>query len=298
MGAHDQFMIVKEAVETAGCVTYWRASGSVSIQALEAAWKAAGLDEKLLRKPPGAETACRRAVLDQASRRHVSNTVEERTLVRPHKEPNAWTIMRETATKGAPLTYTALADVHFQNGLPHVVNANASFDEFTRIHDSVHAGFTSQQGMFDPSDVTGWLVKLAKGQNSVTLRDSGGVYFIPQPAMDFWNKAAAVIQGVSSHVVLRIPAMKNDEAIAAITDAVNEEAKQIAAAMDEELALEGDDKLGSRALKGRAETAQKLLDKISSYEKLLGTQMAIRQRIEDLSANLAIAAMAAPEKAA
>lgn len=298
MGPQNDFMIVKEAVETAGCVTYWRASGSVSIAALTKAWTDAGLDEKLLRKPPEPVTAFRRAVLDLAERRDVNDKTERRVLVRPQAEPHAWAIVEEIATEGAPPVYTTLMIASYVNGGSDFKYVAGTQDVVLALGQRIMNGWSAQQGMYDTSDVTGWLVALAKKQNAVTLRDTGGVYFIPQPAMDFWNKAATALQSVSSHMVLRIPAMKNAEAVAAITDAVNEEAKQIAAAMDAELALEGDDKLGSRALKSRVEAAEKLLAKINSYEKLLDTQMEIRKRIEDLSANLAMAAMSAPEKAA
>lgn len=296
----NDFIIVKDAVETAGCVTYWRASGSVSIEALSKAWTDAGLDPELLRKPPEPVTALRRATIDLATRVTVNETTEKRTLIRPCQEPHTWAVVEETVQEGFAPAYTTVAIVSFVESKPHVSRIDGTEAQAVDVETLVTAGFTSQQGLYAPEDITGWLVALSKKQNAVTLRDSGGVYFIPQPSMEFWNKAADVIQAVSAqgHMVLRIPAMKNAEAIAAITDAVSREAEQVAAAMDTELSLTGDEALGTRALKTRSDQAKALLDKISAYEKLLGLQMEIRERIEALAGNLAIAAMSAPEQAA
>lgn len=288
-----EYMIPQEAVETAGCVTYWRVSGDVNIAAFTEAWTEAGLDEKLLRKAPGPETALRRAVLDQASRGALNETAEIRTLIRPCQEAHTWAVVQEIAAKDLPPVYSTIAIVWFENDQPNVRAIDGNGAEVAALHAEITDAYRKQQGVYATEDITGWLVDLARKNGSVTLRDSGGVYFIPRTVMDFWNKAANVLEAVTNkaHTVFRIPAMKNSEAVEAITAAVTAEALKVAEDMEAELLAEGDDKLGTRAVKSRQKDIEALIGKLSDYEKLLGLQLDVRDRVEKLQANLATAAM-------
>jgi hypothetical protein len=286
-------VVTPEALSTAGAVSYWRAGGTVSIAALSKAWEAAGLDTALLRKEPEPETALRRAVLDLADRVSIvinSKDAERRTLVRPCQEVSTWAIVEEIVEEGAAPTYTTLAIVSFVNGNPHVEQIGGSNEQTTDIEARVLAGFTAHHGLYDPSDITGWLVKLAYKHKAVTLRDSGGVYFIPRASMDFWNKAADALEAASgkAHKVFRIPAMKNAEAIEAIVDAVTAEAEQVAQQIDDQVNAG----LGARALETRKASVNALLEKIASYEELVGQQLKVRERVESLGAAVAAAALA------
>jgi len=285
------YVITPEAAQTAGAVSYWRAAGSISIKALHDAWVAAGLDPALIRKAPEPETALRRAVLDLAERKHVSDTTEVRVLIRPCKEQHEWAVVEETAVKGKAPTYRTVAIVRFAAGQPAVADVSATAQEHDSILARIANGFTAQQGLFDPADITGWLVKLAYANGAVTLRDSGGVYFIPRSATEFWTKAANVIETVSgqAHRIFRIPAMKNTEAVEAIIAAVTTEAEQVATEIDAEVAKG----VGPRALEARKAAADALLAKVASYEELVGQQIAVRERVEALRASLAQVALAA-----
>lgn len=277
-------VVVKEALDVAGAVSYWRAGDAVSIEKLWHAWAAAGLDEKLLRKPPEPVTALRRAVMEQQGRHRLVRGVGK----------GSWAVVDETVYPVAvgqpvqPPTYTTRM----------IVKMGLNNDPMFTTHDgalveAVMNAFSRQQGLYDPSDVTGWLVDMAYKNNAVTLRESGGVYFLPKSAMDFWNKAATVIESVSNNCVFRIPAMRNAEAIAAITDAVTAEAQALAAKFEEELLAMGDDAIGPRAIETRKKETAALEAKLVAYEELLGKQLAVRSRIEALQANLSVAALAA-----
>lgn len=287
-----EFTIATEASEACGSVSYWRASGTVPIADVQAAWQAAGLDMVLFRDAPAPETALRRAVLDLATREQINDKTERRTLVRPCKEPSTWAVVEEFVAEGLPPSYTTLAVVSFAGTSSFAVaTVNGSQAQVDNIEQRVRAAFHAQQGLFAPEDVTGWLVKLAYARGAVTLRDSGGVYFIPRPAMDFWNKAAGAIESASKHGhrVFRIPAMRNSEAVEAIIDAITQEAEAEAKKIDEEI-MAG---LGDRALETRKGRIADLLAKVSSYEELVGREMKIRERLETLQASVATAKLIA-----
>ena len=272
--------------ELCGTVSYWRASGNVPIIDVLNAWDAAGLDRALFRKAPEPETALRRAVLDLAKRETINDKTERRILIRPQKEPSTWAVVEEIVQEGAKPLYATLEIISFVEGAgPQFYTVSGTKEHAAQILSVVMANYSAQQGIFAPEDVTGWLVKLAYAQGAVTLRDSGGVYFIPRPAMEFWNKAADAIQSASDHKVFRIPAMRNSEAVEAIIDAVTQEAEQEAQKINDEI-MAG---LGDRALETRKGRIADLLAKVSSYEELVGREMKIRERLETLQASVATA---------
>ena len=280
-----QNYVVTEAMETAGCVSYWRVGDSISIKKLDQAWADAGLDEKLLRDVPSNQTALRRAVMDQQDRHRLVRGVGK----------GAYAVVDETvyeAEEGgqakAP-TYTTIGIATLGDNGPVLTAVDGNGAEVAALQATIEGAYKKQQGLYDSSDITSWLVSLAHKNNAVTLRESGGVYFIPRAAMDFWNKAAGVIEKVSSNAVFRIPAMKNDEAVAAITEAISAEAAKVAQDMENELVQQGDDALGARAIRGRQTEIEALLGKLSAYEELLGKQLEIRERVTKLQANLTVA---------
>ena len=286
----SDLVVTPEAEKAAGCVTYWRASGTVSIEALSKAWAAAGLDVGLLRKAPEPAVAFRRAVMAQ-QRRH--------RLVRALKEAHTWVIVDEHVHKpvegqpAQPPTYTKLCIVRCDfDGRNTVEVLDGDPSTVDAIQTCIRADFMQQQGLFDPGDITGWLVKMAYGKSAVTLRDSGGVYFIPRPAMEFWTKAADVVETVShkTHRVFRIPAMKNSEAVEAIVDAMTAEAEQIAKEVEDDIAS---GKLGGRALESRRGALEALLKKVGSYEELIGQQIKVQDRIATVSSAVAQAILVA-----
>jgi hypothetical protein len=280
--------VVADPLATCGCVTYWRTSGAIPVSDLHRAWTDAGLDQTLLRAEPEPATALRRAVDTLVSRSKVGEDKEIRTLVRPGKERHEWAVVEEIVEIGAAPRYTTLVIVSYtEDEGPAFKCVGADAESCELIRKAVLAAYDAQKGVYDPGDITGWLVKLAYANGAVTLRDSGGVYFIPRDAMAFWSKAADVVEQVSNHRVFRIPAMRNTEAVAAIVDAVSAEAATLVAAIEADMSTE----LGARALKTRQAQAEALLEKVTSYEKLLGLQIEIRERVTELSASVAAAVL-------
>lgn len=282
MKTREQLVIV-DTVQTAGAVSYFRCSTDTDLTTLATAWAKAGLDAKLLPSPPKDEVALGRAVNAQA---------EKRRLVRPLERRGAWAIVEETVQPGATPTYRTLVTVKSVNGSPQVLLANGTPAEWAQIDTAVRGAYAHHRNMLAHSDVSAWLIDLAYANNAVSLRESGGVYFIPRPAVDFWMKVAGAVDASGSSV-FTIPAMRTAEAVAAITDAITAEATAMAQTVEDELMKTGDEALGKRALNTRVETAMELLKKLSTYEDLIGRQLDIRKRVETLSANVTAAALTA-----
>jgi hypothetical protein len=279
----EQLLIV-ESANTAGCVTYFRISSEVKLDTLAAAWLAAGLAAEALPTPVKDEVALGRAVNDQA---------EKRRLVRPLARRGAWAIVDETVVQGQSPTYRTMQIVEFVQGCPTWRCVDATVSEHVVIMNAISTAFHSHCNTLAHHDISSWLLDIAAGLGAVSLRESGGVYFIPRAGVERWNKIAGAVEAGGAGTVFRIPAMRTAEAVAAITDAITAEAAGLSQAMEDELMATGDDALGKRALNTRAGTAIELLAKLSTYEDLLGRQLDIRNRVEQLSANITAAVITA-----
>ncbi len=271
------YVVTHEAAATAGTISYWRLSGAVSLEHLTQAWRAHNLNPKLLPHAPSDETALSRAVKEEAAKR---------ILVRPLARRGAWAIVRETTSAEIILSYTTLLTVQATPAGVVYTQEGAIPAEHAEIVARITDNCTKHHGELAPEDIGTWLVKLAYDNSGVALRDTGGIYFVPRQHTAFWGQVVAAIESVSGHRVFRIPAMKNSEAIDAITDAVTQEAEMIVRQMESE--LQG---LGDRALATRRKACEELLAKVSAYDALLGVQLKCRTRVEELQAAIAMAAL-------
>jgi hypothetical protein len=148
------------------------------------------------------------------------------------------------------------------------------------------------------ADISPWLSSLMDDLRAVPLRDTGGVYFVPAFATKRFEAMLAALRAVSDHRIAAIPALDSNEAVAAVLDALQEEATKELATIRRELE---EDALGERALNTRIGKTSGVEAKLSSYEDLLGGNLdTLRERIQSMRAELTVAmtkAQAEAEKA-
>lgn len=275
-------IITPDMIESgqAGTVSYWKLSGSVELPKLAEAWKAQGLNAAMLPSAPSAETALRRAVGEQGSKRR---------LIRPLKRRGAWAIVAEATVGDRSLDYAVEARVFWSNGKVEIEGGNYDLGV------AIREGFERHKDTLSPEDVSGWLVKRIEALMAVSLRDTGGVYFVPRESVATWRAICTAVESAATHKVFRIPAMKNSEAAAAILDAITAEAEAAATAIETELEKGADDEdaaLGGRALATRDEHCRSMIGKIGSYERILGVRLdALRERFGRLQADITAATL-------
>jgi len=250
----DSKYIAVDDMSTAGSAVWWRLSGSLSLERLTEVWQDAGLDSALLPNPPTAITALARAAKTQAG---------PHTLVRSLGQ-GKWAVVNEHAR---------------DEELEYAVEARLSIDKVGRLvlkpHDhpqaeELRASYETHLNELISADVSPWFSKLMTAVHAVSLRDTGGVYFVPRTHLEEWRQMARAIQCASSHTILGMPCMRTDEAIHAIIDAVTQEAQSETIALEAELAS---DTLGGRALESRVHKADEVKSKVTSYESLLGKKL-------------------------
>jgi hypothetical protein len=270
----------------AGAVTYWRLSGPVSYARLAAAWKAAGLPEKELPRTPSAETILRRAV---------GELQERRRRIEPLARRGAWAVVDVACDRETDdLDFTVAAKVYYRS---KTETAPAGLDIDTndeKLAQQIRESFDEQQDALQPTDISAWLIKRVEGLQAVSLRDSGGVYFVPRQTVATWRAICTVVESVTSHAVFKIPALPNSEAAKAILDAIVTEVGSVIGDIDAELDLPTAERIGRRALAGRSTACADMLGKVGTYEQLLGRPIDdLREKIIELQVRITAAALVA-----
>lgn len=272
-----EFVAVDENVPRAGVIVWWRLSGDVYDEELRAEWEARELDPKLLPSPPGKPTALSRAMADQATARGA-----DRVLARP---------MADRGSKALVVEHASGEELAYHVALRATVNGSGDPTFEPADHQAIPEILTSYArhlAALTADDVGGWLVKLVAYCDGVRLRDTGGVYFMPEARREEWRRMVTAIHAASGHRINGIPALRAEDAVASILDAISEEARRIAADMQTEI----DEGLTKRKARNRIERCEQTEAKIARYEALLGVKVeGLRERLEGLRAALAVAAL-------
>lgn len=267
-----------EKIDTAGEIVWWRLAGGFDLGALRTAWDAAGLTDTWLPTPPSPPVALRRAVNELRS--------AER-LVRPLQN-GGFAVVEEYEVEGE-LTYTTV----FKVGLSKVgrleFTERSGGSNKTRL--LVEEAFARYLDELVQADVSPWLCKVMDRINAAGLRDTGGIYFVPKFAMATWTRIVTAVRASSTHTISCVPALHSDEAAAAVIDAIAQEAKAAATAIETELANGA--ALGTRALQTRINITDAQEAKIASYEALFGRKLThLHEQLDALRAGLVTAVFA------
>lgn len=276
-------------VPEAGAIVWWRLHGTVEYAAFMAAWQGAGLDHSHAPMPCSATNALRRACDDLR---------EKRVLVRPLGREAGFAIVKErVVNESKRLDYDVQATVTLDEaGRVRVERAadGISDEALEKIRLTVKQSFDVHLGQLDSSDFSSWLVRMMPRLDAAGLREQGGVYFVPKYSVDRFAAVVGVLRSVTEHVVNRVPAMRSEDAVDAILDAITQEAEAEAAQLEKVLE-EG--KLGERGLETRVSRCEEMDAKVVRYESLLGRKLeGLRERLEAIRANLSIAVLKSAKK--
>ncbi len=254
-----------QTVNTLGVVTYWMMPAiETRYEMLEQAWAEQGLDPKLLPKPTGACKALHRALEAQKG---------PRRLPRPLAKGKHWAVVDEEVLGDDNLTHRVVATAKLEtiDGVKQklVVTGNG-------IASAIEAGYAAQMELINQNDLVSLMIAMARRCLAVTLRPTGGVYFIPAAGLEFWDRVCTVITRLSPQaVVYALKPEIDPTSVRAVLDAITAEAESDIATLNAELKASFDETvpLGTRALKTRSVAVDALTAKVASYASLLGQTM-------------------------
>lgn len=266
----EGFTAIAEQIESAGAIVWWRLNGGFDLRALREAWAHEGLAEAWLPAAPSPATALRRALNDERRGRRLVRTLRSGMLV----------LVEEHEVEGE-LVYANVLRVDIDK---------VGRLRFDRVHDEeararIADAYDANLDALIAADISPWLARMMDRLRAVTLRDSGGVYFVPRFTIPEWEKVVRAVRATSAHVISYVPALRSDEAAAAVLDAL---AVETAAAVENINAQIPD--LGVRALQARIGAADAINEKVSRYEAVFETQLeTLRARVMQLRAGLTVA---------
>lgn len=276
----SKFIAVSGDVKTAGASVWWRLSGAFARGALAFHLEEAGLDsEEWLPPEPSPERNFGRAV--RALYKDVTHNIE--TL-----KGGGYAIIKKTKSE-TDVTHETDFAVKLENKIVTAVEY-APVDALLAItEEMIHFS-----NVVIADDVSAWLIRSAERLGAVSLRDRGGIYFIPNHALETWTKLTSALVAASNgaHTVYSMTTLHEDNAVEAVLDALSIEATEFFSKCEEK--LEKGTIGGKRAIKNRMVDSEKLLEKIRSYENLLGRKLeTLTEHLADVELELSAALLAA-----
>jgi len=247
------------ASAAAGAIVWWRLSGDAPFAPLSAALAGLGIT------PPGAptpESALRRALPRSGASRG------DRMLARRMDDRGRrLAVVRETADAAQDdLTYNVeiratLEKVTQSDGTSHTVLCTVPHTA------AIHAAYDAALDALTADDVGLWLVRKAiDACDGVSLRDTGGVYFIPSHGLQRWRAIGAAVAAHAAHRFFHVPCFNGDDAVDGILDALSQSVEGSLAAIERA----ADEGLGERAAATQRARVEALRARVARYEGILG----------------------------
>lgn len=258
-----------------GCVTYWQLPDHCIWKKLEAAWIKNGLAEEMLPKKPGIQQALAFVLRDKYQNRNglVRN-------VPTNDNTSRWAVLPadKDEVTGLPAFKTAWTVTCKPEGLEF------SSDCPQRCREEVEDLVASYDGVMTNQEVSMWLGQLMKLLDSTSLRNRGGVHFIPvhtMPIYELARKAALEGAGIS---IYSIPAMIAEDTAAAVMASLAEEAEEEANEYIEDIKeCHSKGKEHGKMFNARVKRAGELIAKLQRYESIFGKNLdTLREKLKKL----------------
>ncbi len=180
-----------------GDLVFWSlADARIARTELETVWSDAGLGLDLLPDPPTAERALKLAVRE-------AQVGQRERLLRLGKEDDGeivFAVVHERRDGAGNLTFTQEARICLDRRREVVTN-----DVDTQIVRSVSAAFQVLRTTHTADDVRRGLVKALGTWAAVTLREGGGVYFVPSPFAENVRRLQTAIERIGSSRLHLLP---------------------------------------------------------------------------------------------
>lgn len=137
------------------------------------------------------------------------------------------------------------------------------------------------------------LAAIAAVLGGVRLRDTGGVFWIPEDAVETWSRVAEAFEVAASHgntTVYRLRTSVDEASAEAVTAAITAEVEATVAEIRGKIR----DQTRESALRRRVEESEALTAKIAKYEAILSRPLgALRKAAEDAEREASMAALGA-----
>jgi hypothetical protein len=188
-----------------GDLIWWTlAEARIDRSTLEQIWAGAQLAPEHLPEPPTAEKALKAAVREAA-------VGQPDRLIRLGKEDEAeivFAVVRETKHADGSVTYQQETRIILDRKAESVSSDVAGHD----LAGVVTTRFAELRATHTPDDVRRAMMKVLDACAAVTLRDHGGVYWVPAPYAEIVRRLQGAIEKVGSSRVYLLPVHSSADA--------------------------------------------------------------------------------------
>ena len=278
---------VDSTVQNAGAVTWWRLSGDVDAQRLFRAWDARGWDVADLPTQPSLVSTLRRVLRDQFG--------GPRCLIQSLNGA-AFTVVdvavvaADSTAKVADAEYTT----RFKIRLDEIDELLESDSLPTAELAHLQTEYDRARNTYEASTLSGWLVGQVEQRKAIRLRDTGGIYFVPEGYVKSWREFGDVLAEASASRVYEVPAVKNEQAALALIEALTQDLQGRVAHLDQDI-----DDRGVRGLRSKAAKCEELAGKVRVYEALFSTKLdSLNEMVSRLDGRIVQAVLVAEAEAA
>lgn len=283
----SNLIATEDQASACGTITYWNCGGKIAHDRICEILAKHGI--KQTPGKVGAKTALHRVLTTQVA----SETVLVRKLA-----SGKYLVVQETQVGEEQMEWKPTATVGLTKsptGWELEVKAGNLVDSetFEGLKAKITRAFNTQRVMLDASDVTYWMVGVVKKHlDAVTLRDNGGVYFVPKEHHKALQALRDALDEAKVSLVRQIPAMRATDAAVAILAALQEEAFREAQAIEQ--FLTDNSEAGKKALRTKESVLEQVKAKVQRYEQLFGARaIEVQNRLAAVRAKVAQAMIVA-----
>jgi hypothetical protein len=277
-----------------GDIVFWTlADARVERSTLERIWTGSGLAQGLLPEPPTLERSFKAAVKE-------SQAGHPDLLLRLAKEDDqsiAFGIIKEHRHGDGQLTYTQQARVVLERASGQVRTDNPHHD----VVAAVETRYELLRSTHTVDDVRRTVVRALHSFAAVTLRDGGGIYWVPQPFAVQLRKLQGAVEQIGASRVYLVPVHRTLEAEKALgevaTESVEHELEALKSEIESFLAAPPD---RSSTLVRRFDAFEDLRKRAGLYKTILSAEVQdLDEQLDKLAASVEmLLAQKADQKAA
>jgi hypothetical protein len=186
-----------------------------------------------------------------------------RTLVRPDR--NGFSIVEEEQTTLGlrhKVTLTVEVAQRHPDGL-------LAYPCDPPARDRLVSQVKAQLGLVPYTALTQCLTNIVRSLGGVALRDSGGIYWIPQVNVPRWREVVKAVQASGPVKVYCASMVADEDGVRAVCDSIREEMESEVAQINADFATG----LSDKAMKSRASALAAMAKRVREYETALGVTL-------------------------
>lgn len=249
-----------------GDITYWMLSNAdVPRTVLEDAWRDNGMDMKFLPEVQTPEKALRAAVKEYRAAPNNGKSVLLRQAF-DSKDMLIFGVVEEERVGAGELDYKQVSRVEL-NKVSGVVNVTAQ----SSVTQAIVAKFQENMQITPARDVMSTIVRVLKSFRAVTLRDTGGIYWVPNKHSAGLRALQGAVRRIGQSALFLLPVHRTVEAVEALQAAADAGIEADLKALGAEIEEFKADLDGTRpsTLERRLQTFQELRERAHLYQTVL-----------------------------